>query len=751
MKGVKHSAGPITRAAGFNPRRWLWLVGLALIALWSGGWAPLTCAAATNTTPLLQEGRAALEDELYELAQKKIERFLKSEAHSAEELLTGKLLLAQALHGQQRYPEMLTLLESAGDPPPTQAAAEHLVFWMALACFETGQWERTLHYLQNFEQAYPGSPYHPRVLRLRAWSFLQLGRQAEAIECFARFADQYGNSPEGPANMLDGAKALLAAGQTATAREVLEKLAALNLDNRIGQEGRSLLGRIYFSTKHWEQARQIVAPLREHKNVPDQLRLEALSLLAEIAQAHTNPVQALSLLDQGREQITDPELQAEIDLRRGQILLDMGKIEEGAALVRGFVSARTSTAAAEAAQIELAEKLLADGRNAKALIEFQNYLETFADPIGLSRAQRGKGWALANAGRYLEAAAAFEKAYSGAPSPPDKAFAQFKAAEARFAGGQYQLALELSHQLRTQFPETLLAEQALLQMAECYVRLGQQPEAERLLWDVADQDRGGAQAERALLRLAELRLQQGREAASRDLYLLILAEGDGSAQARALLGLANLDYRHDDFQAALAQYRQILDQFPQSASAARAAYLSAWCWARLGQEEAALAAFRDFVDSYPHSPWAAEALFWLAEQDYNHGWFEQAEKIWKQLAQAYPQAIVADQALFWAGRAALKQNEFRRARDCFSALIKNYPASSRLSEARFYQGEALCELGEFAGAILIFDEIIRQFPDSDLAEVAWLRKGDSQFALGTETPRRYEEALAAYRQISPRS
>ncbi len=725
--------------------RLFFIGGVVLGLLAVAGWTP-----AAEHADLLTDGTAALEDELYELAQKKIEQYLKIGAPTPVEKRKGVILLAQALHGQQRYQDMLDLLAADRERATGTPQAEAFDFWMARACFELGRWAQALDYVKDFETKYPASLYQPRVLRLQAWAFMKLGKQGQAIDCFARFADRYDNSPEGPANLLDGSKALIVAGHVETARNVLEKLVALDLDDRIGQEGRSLLGCIYISQKKWEQARQVVTPLVDRRNVPDELRASAFFSLADIAETQSNMVMALSLLDKCAEQVADPVWQNEVNLRKGKILLAMGKINEGVILVRGFVSGQTTNAAARQAQMELAWTLLDQGLNDKALIEFQNYLETFALPQGLLQAYQGKGTALLNLGRTIEAAASFEKAHAAAVLPQEQAYCRFQVADCHFAGDQYKLALESYAQVIAQVPETVLAEQALLQVAECRVRLDNPAAAEHLFWDVADRNGGGPLAARALLRVAELRQQQGREEDARDVYRLVVTECGSSARPRAIFGQAFLDYQLGRFQPALSGFQNVVQSFPDSEVTDWAAYLGGWCYSRLGQYDQAVNAFRDFVRRYPRSSWAADALFWLAEQDYNCGRYGPAEAVWISVASKYPQAASADKALFWAGRAALKQNEFRRAKDYFSRLIKNYPSSERRAETRFYQGEALCELGEFAGAILIFDEIIRQYPESDLAEAAWFRKGDSQFTLGVEDPQRYQEAVASYQQIMER-
>ena len=62
-------------------------------------------------------------------------------------------------------------------------------------------------------------------------------------------------------------------------------------------------------------------------------------------------------------------------------------------------------------QLALAESLLEDKRPADAVEEFQHYLESFTNRLGIAQAYRGKGWGLLALDRNTEAATAFQKAY----------------------------------------------------------------------------------------------------------------------------------------------------------------------------------------------------------------------------------------------------------------------------------------------------------------------------------------------------
>ncbi|MBI2441651.1 MAG: tetratricopeptide repeat protein [Lentisphaerae bacterium] len=695
---------------------------------------------------LLTDSRAALEDELYEVASAKLKSYLQ-QAATPQERFEGILLLLQALHGQKRHQDMLELLEQTRPMSAGLSPADALEFWRALAFFEQGQWALVAATCRQLEQQHPQSSYRSQALRLQAWSLIKQGQTNAALECFAQLAGQYPAAAEAQANRLDWAEVLINAGNLSAAREVLEGLPGINPATPIGQEYLCLLGRIYLKERSFNKARTAYAPLVKLRNVPDEYRAFAYLALAEIAIAQTNPVEALSLLDEGGAKLTTPYLSAICNLHKGKLLLQMDKLEEGIALVHGFVAQQSTNALARQAQLELAQTLLDKGLPEKALLDFQNYLEMFSDPVGTARAQRGKALALYRLSRFNEAAAAFEKAGEAAQGSLPKALDILLMGDARAAAGQYKSAIESYSRVSALVPETAVADQAELQIAECCLRLGEVAQAAMLFEELVDKNPEGELAPAAMLRLADIELGEGRLGSARRQYTAIARSYSGAIRSHALYGLGLIEYRAERFEAALDYFAQARSVGPTSSIADRASYMGAWCLLRLGREDQAIKTFQAFIQHFPDSTWAPDAQFWLSEHDYNAGRHHEAENGFLATQQRYPRSALADAVLFWAGRAALLQNEFRRANNHFTMLIKEYPLSPKRPEARYYQAAALCELGEFAAAILIYDDLIKQFPDHELKAGAFFRKGDCQFTLGSEDPKRYAEALATYQAI----
>ncbi len=697
----------------------------------------------TRTPVLLKHGRAAMEDGLYTVAREKF-RSLLDNAGSPGEKAEYAFLLSEALYGLGEYAEMQgVLLDHAVQKG---ALADGFDARLVFAQFGLLEWEQVILSARVFEQDHPQSPFLPAVIRLQALSYARLGKTDEALACFARFSGNYRDSPEWPLNLLEWGKLLSGAGRDDEAVGIFEQLLALDLENKIGHKCRIALGALYARSGKMAESESVLKPLANGVRVPDEVRTSAVSTLAAAAESRADFVAALALLDTGLAQVKDPSAKAELNLKKGGILLKMGRADDGIALVRDFVSSCSSIETARSVQLELARMLLSAGDGAKALVEYQNYLETFQDPAGTTAANEGRGWSLIMLDRHEEAQSAFAKAAELAADESDRARCLFKIGDCRFAARRFNAAMEAYEKVIAHYSETPIADQAQFQIANAKAALGDESEAESLLWGLVDKDARGPLADQALLRIAGLKEKQGNWSDALAVYALIFDDYDGQTASRSLRAIGDIYYRLGDFSKAL-EFFEAAAEYPDADDSDVSNYMRGWCHYMLGEDERAAGLFRDFIRDFPASQWAPYGAFWLAEQKYNRGDFVAAEASFMKFGGDYAKSGLADLALFWAGRSALMQKEFRRANDCFALLVKEYPASGKRAEARFYQGEALCELGEFAGAILIFDEIIKLQPESYLAEMAWFRKGDSQFTLGSDDQSRYAQAIASYRMV----
>lgn len=713
---------------------------------------PFSGAPSEERQALLKSGQAALEDGLYEVAESRLTQYLQK-VSGRKPRAEGALLLARALFGQKRYEEVIDFLTRREGWARGTDSEGGFVLWRAMAEYELGRYQEARTSVEDFKTRFPGSPYRASAARLRAKSLLKLQEISAALEAFARFQENYPDSPDIPANLLDWAGTLIRLGKKDEARDVFAQLLRRYPDSEAAAQGQLWLGGVYMEMQDWPRAAETFAMLGSETNARPEYRAAAWMSLAEAQEARTNQSVALEALLQVSELTKDPVTLARAEVARGKLLVRLDRVEEGLALLKGVISRGLAELPPGPLQLDLAEALLAAGRFELSEQEFQHYLEAFSDPARLTRAWRGKAWSLWELRRYAEAAEAFDKVYALSEMPADKAAALFKIGDCFFLKRQFKQALENYRRLIREFSEDGLARKARYQAADCLAGLEQRDEAEKEFQALA-KDSDPDMARQAALRIAQIQENGGRwEDALASYQRLAAACADPSVCAQAIHSRGLIRYRLGQFQEALSDFEKVVRDYPKSPFAEQAFYMRGWALYLLGQDREALALCRQFIERYPRSVWAGDVLFWLGEYSYNRGDYAQAEQYFAQLADRYAAGELADDALFWAGRSAAAAKEYVRAIDYYSRLAQSFPDSPKIAETRFAQGDALSELGQFGGAILAFEEIILKYPTSYLVDLAWGRKGDCQFTLGSDDPQRYPEALNSYRRVleSPRA
>jgi len=697
----------------------------------------------------LANAQTALEDGLCELAQKQAEAVLKTGALPPSLRGDATVVLARALYGQRRFKEMASSLEAIGlVSPTTQAGA--LVYWHAVAQYESGNIHVALDELRSFEARFPGSPLIPRASRLEAWANLKEGRQTEALSVFERFDRQFGVTDEGTDNMLDWGQALLFSGNVSAARDILERLVSRQPDLPAVQDGKLWLAKALLIEGKWESAWNILTLMADDSLVRVDRRALALMTLSEVNAAQTNYAAAVTSASKAVEMAPTTTLKNRGRALWGKWLLRQKKIAEGAELLRPVIAQMTEDPVSGELQLELAAGYFDAKQFEKAAQEFQYYLETFKGDEGRLTAFKGRGLALWELQRYAESAAMFEKAAGLLPDPALCEPLLIKAADALFANAQYKLAETAYENILAKYPVSAVNPQVLYQLGECLARQTLRREAEGRFRELVRKTPSSPLAERALMRIAEMKEEQGpayvREALAAFMEVMtVYPSGVLFAEALHRHGLAA--YQLGEIDVALNDFSRVVKDFPGSRVAPQAYFMRGWALYMRGQEEESLKVCKAFVERYPDSEWVPGVMFWIGEYAFNHGRYADAESQFIKLADKSPQDPLAGQSLIWAGRAAMMQKEYLRAIEALARMTRNYPASQHLAEARFLQGDALTELGEFSRAILVFDELIEKFPNSPLVSAAWGRRGDCHFTLGATDPKRYAEAITSYRSV----
>jgi len=714
----------------------------------------------TPPANLLYSGEIALEDGFGAIAEKSFLALLNAGCSLTNGVLSdvdkaASDGLLRALILQEKHAELLERVDLLVKAESIDN--DGAVYWRALVCFRESKYTEVIDLLDPFQKNIPKGVFGESMLRLLALARLKSGDVAGAIDCFELFAKNYPNSGGVSINRLDWGKALVFQGEFKAAVDILMPVLG-DVDLNLSNNARYWIGRAYLQLGKAEEGVTVLEPLLADEIIAEDLRVNAVlavvgsrsvgGLKSEGEDWNMHLKRDVDLLTNTLSRVSGEESKRKLSFEICRILLDGGRLDDAAPIVKAYVSANSDAVTSAALQLQLGDALLSAGRNEEAVSVYQQYLEIFVNAGGQADARLGSGWALIGVERYAEAALAFEKAYDLFEEPEQKMECLFKVGDALFLNTQYKKALSIYERFLKEFPESKFSAKAMFQIGACLVFLGENEEAERRLEFVVSQHKGSLESGEALLRIGELRESLGDWKGAEALYeRMMKLYPDGQFFIKALRGRGMARYKQWSPNA-LEDFERVVQEFPDSDDAEYSFFMRAMCLYRLGRDKPALEICQEFMASYKDSEWAPVVRFWIGRFAYNSGDYESAEVEFMAFIEQYPEHDLADSAVFRAGMTALKRKEYVHAIELFGILVKSYPKSKYLAEARFRQADAMSQLGKFSGAILVFDEVINGFPENSLVALAWGRKGDCQFTLGAEDSERYKEAVRSYRVVT---
>ncbi len=689
---------------------------------------------------------AALNDELYPLAEQQIWEEL-STKRTPDEEATLTVLLIRALIGEHKFDKAVILADESSALPCQDA----FTYWRARALFESGNFSAVI---QSLENPLKDSVYNPAALRLKGRAEQAAGDLKSAQKTFESFRKQCPDDENAPQNLLDLAAIYLQRGKNSDSTKALHDLLERFPNHVLADSARLELAKRLIATggkDELSEASALLKILGSNETAHPRLRSVAWVELSALEQRAGNSADAADALAKAEKLTGEAALRIRQKAARAGLLIDEKKTKEALSLFDEAVKETPNTATAAEVLTQKAEALLKMQQFAAAEQAFQTGLDIAADPALQARAQAGKGWSLWEQKRYEEAAAAFEIAGTKCTQPDGCVTDFIKAGDARLAAAQYAKARENYRRVTSAYPGHPLAAQAAYQGGVSSLLAGQTDAARAAFAETEKKFPQSELAPQAALQQAELLKREQKWTPAIEEYRRIAAQYTNTAiQASAVQQQGLILYRIGQWDAALESFRIVSTNWPDSPEAPQALYMRGFCRYMQGDTEGALVLCQSFIEKYPGSVWTPEVLFWTGEHYYNRGDYAKAQATFLDIAARFPKHELTDNALFWAGNSLLKQDKFLEAFTVFSRLAKETADSPLMLKTRFAQGETLTELGEFPRAILAYEEVIKKAPDDPLADRARGRLADCLFTLGTSEPGRYQEALTAYQALYKR-
>ncbi|HMP72315.1 MAG TPA: tetratricopeptide repeat protein [Kiritimatiellia bacterium] len=727
--------------------RGLWLA--VAVAAWASPAARGEEVSAATGGAELSAALAAMEDGFFREAIPLLEEALR-EAESRQEQEEVALLLVQAMHAVGEHELVVEWMREHRRLVARPEVESSFVYWHALALYELGRFDAALGELRNFERTYRDQPYVEAAVRLRGLTFERLRRFENAEEDFRRVDRRFPDHPEAPEALLDWARVLDRQGKAEEANRKLEELV-----ERYPDSGAAGMARLYLAQRYFgEEEGRLKAPallqgvVAFGPRVANPVMAEALLLQAMLHEEGGDEGLAIQTLTRAKGLLPVSTRRFELTTLLVRWMIEAGQTAEADALVLAAIQEDPDHPSAAALQLEAANLLLKQGAVSLAHDAYQRYLETFTRAEGELEASMGKAEALFRLGRFVEAAALYDRIALQAEGEM-KDLALLGHAEAYFTNRQFRLAAAAFARAETEAGSREVKRKALRQKAEALDRIGDIEGSEAALRAFAAERPDEEASRLALIRIAELREGRGDWEGALSIFSEYIERHPGSGiAANAVMGRGVLYYRLGRFDEALVDFDRLMEAQAGTAWAEQALFMRAWTLYRQGDARGAVALAEAFLEQHPESVWRGDVEFWLAQHLFNTGDHAGAEAAMADLATRFAGTARAAEAWFWAGQAAALQRRHDAAMAHFNQIVRLHPDSPRVPEARFAQGEVLTDLAEFAGAILAFEDVVLRQPGSLLAARALVRKGDCQFALGADRPERFHEAISTYRLVA---
>jgi len=684
--------------------------------------------------------KRALGDGLWQLAGKHAAAAAAVAADAAKRD-EARLVQLEALARAGQAEKLLAQLDAW-----TDAKGDGFRYWRAWADMRLGKAEavRTL-----LAEPFADPIFNGLSRRLLARVESESGHGEAADAAFAQTSKLLAKDGVGRAeNALEWARSKQRRGDAAGALAVLKQEGMREVPGALGDEARLLSAELAEATGDAAGARKVrEALLAGGTNTSERTYVAAACALSEklLTLGATND--AVRVASNAVARAQRPDLARRAGLALGFALLASPTNRAmGRAQISAIVRKDPDAPESAEAQLRLADALLAAGEDEAALSEYEVLLRSFPGHALDSHVLEGRGWAFLRLGRRTEAVGLFARAAQVASNAVDRARCRFKQADALAEDGRYEEAAAVYASV----DHAELKAEAGFRQADALVR-AKHPEQAAEVFRVLRKG-GDETATEAALRLAALEAMQGRNESAIEIYGSLLdakhVEGVTSAQrVRALAGRGRALYRAYRFHEAADDFAAVGKL--QSSRKDEMDFLSALCLYGDGHEREAATAARTLLTRLPESPLRVDLQLWLATYDAGRREWPAAIAGFEACAtNAQVTSARRADAFVRAARCAFELPDFQKALElAVGAMTNSVESTAVAAEALVMQGEALSELGRFEDAELVLERALRARGGESLQRRAALARANCYFVMGANDANRYRNAIDAYRSI----
>jgi TolA-binding protein len=627
-----------------------------------------------------------------------------------ESSLTDKSQLGQgySLHKLGLNADAQAILAPLASKPETKIDASYL---LGLSQAAEQQWDAAAETLKSI----PLDDAHelaPAVVYHAADALLHAGKTEEASQEFNRVLEKFSDSAWADDSLLGKTQLAIQQKDAAACLQLADDLLAKFPDSPLAAQAKLAKGQALAALDKPEEAAAALQSLVDSAAASDpavaELRERAQSLLA-MSQAKLGQFdEAKRAVNQLAASAKDGSLTNDLKVRVGEMAQAAGKPEVAQELLTGAAQG--------------------------------------GEQLSAVRAQVGLAWSQFEAGRWEEAAQAFQQVLDADPNGPQAAEAALLRGRSLEHLQQYDQALAMYQQVAERFPDASRAAESLLRAASLNEQLGHVDQARRQYAAILEKYPDFAGLDDVIYRYAGALAASDSEASAK-LYERLRTEfATSPLAAEATLQLAERAVAAKQFDEAAALLREVTRPDAAATIRPQALYLEGRLELSRGDWVAAEKPLGQLVSEHPDSDLVQPAEYLLAEAAFRGGDFERSLERLNALSEKTKQNPAP-----WVATAELRRaqalaqlHRWSEASDAARALPQRFPEFAQLYEADYVIGRAYAAQADFDAAREWYVKVIDTpaAAGTETAAMARWMLGESYFH-----QEQFAKALAEYQQV----
>ena len=656
----------------------------------------------------------------------------------ATRAIRAQYWLARCDMADGKHAEARTALLALAKKKVDSLRLKRIAFDVGMCSLSAGEFAQGVADFQAYRKAYPKGPGAVETMYREAFCLHQLKKYAESqalCEKVARAAP--GPVTAGAAAL--SAENLLLSGKYEAAEKAFAALAAAAVAAKDAAKTLRFSvrrGQCAHLAEQHERAVELLTPLAGDKKLTaiEPLR-EAILQLGESQLALKQYPAAVKTI--GRYLTVGKEHAARARCRLGSAYLQGGKKDEAAKAFLAGMKGPADSLWVIRSTFEYGHLAYEQGQAAKAAPALAKVLASkVATPDLAGGAAYLLAWIDYGDEKYPEAAtrfAAMVKTYPQHPRAPDAAYQQ---AVATKLAGQHAAALGLFEGYLKSYPAGDSAAEAKYEVGKCQTALGKHAEAKAVFAALA----GGEKtvSDGVLYDLAWAQRETKEPKAAIATYRRLIKEyPDSTMLAAARTELGNMLYLEKEYAAAAALLEAVIvDKAAEAHRLEAARYQVGCCYEKMGNDVKTASAMAAFAAAYPKHEHTASALYLAGVAQANLKKYDEAAKHFAAVVKGFPKHDLLANAYIKLGQVQNNGGQFKQAEAAFAAYLAKFPEGQWAYLARFGTGWSLEGRKKYPDARKWY-ALVEKTHDGQTAARAKYQIGQTHFA-----ERNYKQAAA---------